>query len=494
MPSPGSSFDSPLALAGAVYRYRYRAALAFVGGLALTLAVYLVTPPKYVSEAKLFVRLGRETISLDPTATTGETIAVSETREVEVNSILEVLKSRAVLEEMVSTLTPQRVLGTASGSSATPVELEKAIQKLGRQIDAEAGRRSSVITLQTTANTPELAQQFASAYLKTYLDHHFRVHRTIGSYEFFVEQSRRGEELVQEATNRLRDVKNSAGLVSIESQRKLLQDQLSAIATQESLVEASLAASRAKVIELNQRVQEQPLRVIDDEVSGLPNVAGDLMRQRLYDLEIRDRELAAKYTDEHALRIAVRQQLADAQDVVAAQPAARTQSTGKLNRLRENLELALRTEQAAAQGLERQLATLRSQREAIYVRQQKLNDDELQIAALERQVALAEANLKVQNEKREEARINQALDTQRITNVNVVQQPSLVLKPVSPQKPLFAVGGVLFGLILAFTAALSSEYWRAARENRDDAEQELGLPVLIELPRTPARELVTADG
>jgi uncharacterized protein involved in exopolysaccharide biosynthesis len=481
-------------LARAVYRYRYRAALGFIGGIAIAFAALLLTPPKFVSEAKLFVRLGRETISLDPTATTGETIAVSETREVEINSILEVLKSRAVLEEMVSTLTPQLVLGTAlDNSAATPADIERAIQTLGKQIDAEAGRRSSVITLQATGRSPEVAQQFARTYLNTYIDHHFRVHRTIGSYEFFVEQSRRGEEIVNEATNRLRDAKNTVGLVSIESHRKLLQDQLSAITTQESTAEAALAASRAKAAELGQHVREQPLRVIDDEVSGLPNTAGDLMRQKLYELEIRDRELAARYTDEHALRIAVRQQLAEAQEVVAAQPAARTQSTGKLNRLRENLELALRTEQAANQGLERQVAALRSQREAIYARQQKLNDDELQIVALERQVALAEANLKAQNDKREEARLNQALDAERITNVNVVQQPSLVLKPVSPQKPLFAVGGVMLGLMLAFTIALASEYWRASREVGDEAEHSLGLPVLIELPRTSARELIAVD-
>jgi uncharacterized protein involved in exopolysaccharide biosynthesis len=494
MSTYSSPFDSPQAALRALSRHRFRAAIAFCACAGIAVAAAYLLPAKYESEAKLFVRLGRETISLDPTATTGETIAISETREIEINSILEVLKSRSVLEAMVARLTPAMILGDAGLLNAsTGIDKEKAIQKLSRTVDAEAGRRSSVITLRAQARTPELAQQIASAYLQTYLDHHFRIHRTVGSYDFFVQQTQHGQQLVESLAGQLRDAKNEVGLLSIAGQRKLLEDQLTAIATQEAAAEAGLAASRAKSAELAQQVKSQPLRVIDDEVTGLPNVAGDGMRQKLYELEIRDRELAAKYTEEHALRIAVREQLAEAQAVVAQQPLARTQSTGKLNRLRENLEFVLGSEAATAEGLARQLAALRGQREAICAKQRKLNDDELRIAELERQLALAETNLKTQTQKREEARINQALDAERISNVNVAQHPTLVLKPVSPQKPLFFAGGVIAGLLAALSIALMSEFWQAALCSREETEQRLGLPVLIELPRTPARELVAAD-
>ena len=51
-------------------------------------------PEIYRSDAKLMVRIGRESVTLDPTATTGQVIAVGPSRESEINSEMEILKSR----------------------------------------------------------------------------------------------------------------------------------------------------------------------------------------------------------------------------------------------------------------------------------------------------------------------------------------------------------------------------------------------------------------
>ena len=47
-----------------------------------------VWPRTYRSEAKLLVRLGPETVGLDPTITVGQTVSVQESREGEINSIV----------------------------------------------------------------------------------------------------------------------------------------------------------------------------------------------------------------------------------------------------------------------------------------------------------------------------------------------------------------------------------------------------------------------
>src|SRR5215475_9351413 len=46
--------------------------------LAIGAAVYLFAPRTYRSEAKIFLRLGRESVGLDPTATTGQTLALQQ--------------------------------------------------------------------------------------------------------------------------------------------------------------------------------------------------------------------------------------------------------------------------------------------------------------------------------------------------------------------------------------------------------------------------------
>src|SRR5688500_7839770 len=62
-------------------KYR-RGSLAIFAGILLLVALAVQLAPKtYRSEAKLFVRVGRESVTLDPTATTGQMISVYESRE-----------------------------------------------------------------------------------------------------------------------------------------------------------------------------------------------------------------------------------------------------------------------------------------------------------------------------------------------------------------------------------------------------------------------------
>ena len=69
--------------------------------------------PTYRSQAQLLVRLGRENVAIDPTATVGQTPAVSipQSMENEINSAVVLLKSRVIVEKVVDSLGPRVILG-----------------------------------------------------------------------------------------------------------------------------------------------------------------------------------------------------------------------------------------------------------------------------------------------------------------------------------------------------------------------------------------------
>ena len=77
------------------------AIVAFIGTLLM--------PRTYYSEARLFVRFGREN-QVDPTASGGQMVALYESRESEINSLIEILRSRAILDRVVAELGPEYVL------------------------------------------------------------------------------------------------------------------------------------------------------------------------------------------------------------------------------------------------------------------------------------------------------------------------------------------------------------------------------------------------
>jgi uncharacterized protein involved in exopolysaccharide biosynthesis len=82
-------------------RHKWKMGLFFCATLAVVVAGLVVYPRSYTSEARLFVRLGKESVSLDPTATLSPTLNVGDTRESEINSELEVLRSQVLFEDVV---------------------------------------------------------------------------------------------------------------------------------------------------------------------------------------------------------------------------------------------------------------------------------------------------------------------------------------------------------------------------------------------------------
>src|SRR5438105_4233217 len=111
MQTPESA-PSLAGLARAVLRHKAAAALCFLGVVAVAAAITALSPRAYCSQAKLFLRLGRENATLDSTATLGQTpvVAMPPSREGEVYSVMEMLRGRGLLEKVVDRVGPRAIL------------------------------------------------------------------------------------------------------------------------------------------------------------------------------------------------------------------------------------------------------------------------------------------------------------------------------------------------------------------------------------------------
>ena len=150
----------------ALLRHRRKSALFFAAVVAGTVLVTLLSPKEYRSTGKLFVRLGRENATLDATATLGENpiVAVPMSRENEINSVVEILQSRALLEKVVDALGPAFVLNLGQEGSASDAPAATGRGGWTQQAGAQIGQifaaartcwGSSVpMPVWTTANGP----------------------------------------------------------------------------------------------------------------------------------------------------------------------------------------------------------------------------------------------------------------------------------------------------------------------------------------------------
>ena len=84
--------------------------------------------------------------------------------------------------------------------------------------------------------------------------------------------------------------------------------------------------------------------------------------------------------------------------------------------------------------------------------------------------------------KEEEARISDALDRQRFSNVVVAEPATVPLKPQSRGLLILVFGG-LFAVLVSVVLALIVDRWDPSFRTPDEVEAFLGTPVLAALPK-----------
>jgi len=466
-----------------------------------TIAAIVFWPRAYASDAALFVRLGRESVALDPTATVGDTIPVVTSREVEINTALRVLRSRVLAEKVVDLLGPGTILARSAEPSGSPgrfawlspsldpiSDRERAVHHLVSKCEAKAERNSDVITISYQAETPALAQQILATLIDAYLDEHVRLYHTPDSHAFFAEQAGLARQELVAAAEELREAKNEAGLISIEGQKKILLDEMGAIETDLLRTRPLLAAAEQRVTILRRTTENLPSRIATDEVGGHPNQAADTMRSQLYEVQKQEAELASKFVGSYPLLEATRRQVKLLQETLAEQEPQRTQHTTTLNPVHQQLEKDLLTEEAAAGSLQAEIGSLCEQQALLQERFEALNAQEGNIAELERKVELLATNHRTYSVKLEQSRIEKALGGERITNVNVVQPASFVAKPVTPNKTMLLAIGMVAAVLLGYSIAALAECLERREETpKEEMERRISLTVPVPVSKASQR-------
>ena len=473
---------TPRTLVRILLRHKGKVMLWSVAVMTLACAAVIVMPRTYGSQAKLLLRLGRENLTLDPSATTGRTVQIQETRENQINSTRDLLLSRSLLEHVVKVIGPETILWGSPDKSANasstglrarlpnlrgvlsainlspPISLEeRAVTRLQNSLHVAVARTSSVIDVEFSARSPQLAQQILQEFLDRHEQEYVQANRTEGTLNFFSAQSAELKKRLDDATERLRTAKNEAALVSIAAEQESLQKQLIEVESASFDADASLVAADASILRLQKTLAALPERFNMEQTSGFPNVAADNMRQELFKVQMSVRDLEAKLGAEHPLVLTARKHVKQSEEFLSSQPAGRVQTTSGINPAFQSIELDLRREEVVAAGLEAKGRTLKEQYALLQKRTRELNDHEVRIAQLGRQVDIAADAYRTYMEHMEQARIGQALADSQICNINVVQPPTFVEKPESPKPFLILVAGLMAAVFGSLTLAVGSE-------------------------------------
>jgi capsular exopolysaccharide synthesis family protein len=502
-----------------LFRHKWKMILFF---LAVTLTVLVLiyrSPEVYRSEAKLLVRLGRESVTLDPTVTTGQIINVSQTRENEVNVELEILKSRELSEKLVDFIgpdmllrrftresskdsadaeatrnttlqSPTEVVNTESNSepsnSAKPSgDRERAIHLVTKNLQVKAQKDSSIICISYESESPKLAQNVIDTLIHYYQDKHIDVHQTRGSDQFFSKQVREQKEKLDLYENKLRDLRDKSGISSLEESLQAIPNRIVNLEGQIGAAEAELAASQAKVQNLQEKVSSIPEFIVTQETTGFSNQAVDLMRAKLYELQLKEHDLVSKYTEKSQQVQIIRKEVADAQKLLDKEIAKtnRVEVSKGVNIAYTQTQTDLLTEQTNLSSIQAKIVILKKQLATEIEKQKALNEADLKLKSLIRERDMQEAKYLKYSENLDQALIDHALDRDKISNISVVQPATFPAFPVPQRRTVKLALGILVGILGGIGLAFFFEYIDHSIRTPAEVEEKLLLPTLASIPR-----------
>ena len=465
----------PESMLSIVRRQGLKSLLAFIAVLGLTVAYFAIATRTFRSEAKIFVRMGRESVVLDPTATSAHMIAPADSRDSEVNAVQELLISRTLAEKIVDQFGADVIRekdlekkGPSLGErmawlepyNLNPLRVysarDKAIVHFQKSLEAETVKRTSIVVVSYESGDAQLAHDILTFLVQAAREEHLSVHRTKGSQQFFVDQAELLRANVNRLEEQLRSLKDKTGLASLVTQREIQLQQIGSLQGDLVRARAEHDAASAEVVRRKQQFQNSPAMIVSEQVSGQPQTSRQALREKLYDLEMKEQELEVKLTAEAPLLAHIRKQAAEARRI-AGEELATTQTTKGMNPARQAAELALQEREAQLASLAGRTGSLESKIAQGQEALKEINASEVSLGQLEREIDLARANYRKYAENLEQARIDQQLEQAKISSLNLLQAPSLSITPVSPKPSTTLALGFVAAVFSAIGVALLGE-------------------------------------
>jgi uncharacterized protein involved in exopolysaccharide biosynthesis len=245
----------------------------------------------------------------------------------------------------------------------------------------------------------------------------------------------------------------------------------------------SLAETAERVRTLQSKLQSLPERTTTQTKNADNPQLLEKMKSKLLELRLQRTELLTKYGASYRLVREVDEQIAQASAALTAED--------QLPLREQTVELDANHEWAKSELLKAQVTlndlSARSNAATKVLSQYRetarnLNDRAIQQQDLLQNLKTAEDEYVLYANKREEARIADALDERGILNVAIAQEPSVPALPIH-SAAVWGLFALLAGGIFSTSAAFAVDYANPRFRTPDEVAGYLGMPVLASLPR-----------
>ncbi|MBI3853214.1 MAG: hypothetical protein HY298_23435 [Verrucomicrobia bacterium] len=470
-----------------LFRQKWTIILFSAIGVLGAVAVFAIKPPRYRSEAKLYIRYVAQAKALTPPGSDAPT----RSPEGEGASILkteaQILKSLDVAQQVVETVGADKILGEGGGNT----NRDQAAGRVLGMMEVVPSPDGSVISVFYEHPDPEVTREVLRKVIVAYVKKHKEMHQTAGIFGDFVSQEteRLRTDLAQ-TEKELRAAKSKAGVTSLEDAKRAWTEQISRVRGDLFSAQAELAERQARLEETTGLVPAS-LEATNTE----PQIPSEQVKEykticaRLDRLTQKEQELLVQFTENTSLVREVREQIAGTerrkQELEEMHPrlASLANSSPRFGGPSGGISVDPSSDLVQVKALKLKIEVLNSQLAKIQAEATKLEELEGPIQELQRKKELQEADLKYFSANLDQSRIEDALGSGKAPNIGILQSPSPPVmgwsKPFKKKVTMLAVIPAVCGVALAFLIEL---FLDRSVKRPGEVETKLQLPLFISIP------------
>jgi len=469
-------------VAAVFFRQKRLFAISFAV-IATTGILYSALCPSYNAEMKVLLRRGRIDPAVTPTPSPSPAFEHDEIAEEELNSEVELLHDEDILRQvMLDTGLGQRTWASVVTRQNFEQRTEKAVRRLADKLEVRPVRKSRLITVSYSSPDASRSAAVLRSLARAYLAKHATNVRPSGQQIFFEQQVNESRIVLEEAQGDLIAFTRKQGVVFAGLERDLVLQKLSDAEASELAVESAVAEVGTRVRVLESSLRDLPQRrVVEIKNADNPQLE-EKLKSKLLELELQRTSLMTKFQPSYRLVQEVDEEIVQAKAAIEAeeQKPLRDETTqydpefewAHSEHFKGEVEL---------RGLEQKQAVAREQVSAYHAAAGKLEEGAIAQHDLEQQIKAAEDKYLLYSNKREEARIGDALDQNGLLNVAIAQQPRV---PALPVWSFLAATCFSFIGACGFSTALVfvTDYFDPCFRTSAEVFEFLGSPVLASLP------------
>ncbi len=447
-------------------------------------------PPSYQASSSVVI-LGRTYADLlTPPKSGGPSTLIMNPKE-EINSEIEIIRSRPVLTRVVQELhldkprtIPDQGLSGAIRSAGRAIlraggwlfsaigvtkkytesqAVEAAVERLHSQLKVEPAIDSQIIWIKYRDPDPEMSAKVVNLVTEEYMKQHLSININRAECSFYCEQIEKVQSDLKKLQEQLLQVKEKTGIVSYFEQSRAVLRKLETLDNSRTNVQKEIIRVQSRVDKIQQLRQAKPELLIP-----LPDLAQEQQLSALEDkylnLKFQVTSVLQRFTPESRQHQFIQQQIA----------AIRKQIKDHVSTLLERDLAKLRELQAEEQATDQTISDMKAQLDQLPVA-------EMDLGNLERDIDVKQAILSVLLKKYQDSLLAQNTAARR-ENAKILSLAVAPLKPVFPLLWLNLILGLVFSGVISLSLAFFLEYWDDSLKIPEDVERYLGRPVFASIP------------